>query len=178
MLVGASRKSSIARIAGDASTADQRLGGSIAAALAAARAGVAAVRVHDVAETIQALAVAAAIGQRAMPAAMSEAQGRVLAIAGSDSGGGAGVQADIKTITALGGYAASAITAVTVQDTAGVHAIHPIPPAIVAAQIRAVLADIGADAIKTGMLGDGRRRRGGGRGPGRRARTSRWWSIR
>jgi hydroxymethylpyrimidine/phosphomethylpyrimidine kinase len=89
---------------------------------------------------------------------MSEApnrpSGRVLAIAGSDSGGGAGVQADIKTITALGGYAASAITAVTVQDTLGVHAIHPVPPAIIAAQIRAVLADIGADAIKTGMLGD------------------------
>jgi len=80
--------------------------------------------------------------------------GRVLTIAGSDSGGGAGIQADIKTITALGGYAASAITAVTVQDTLGVHAVHPIPPAIIAAQIRAALADIGADAIKTGMLGD------------------------
>ncbi len=78
----------------------------------------------------------------------------MLAIAGSDSGGGAGVQADIKTITALGGYAASAITAVTVQDTLGVHAIHPIPPPIIAAQIRAVLADLGADAIKTGMLGE------------------------
>jgi hydroxymethylpyrimidine/phosphomethylpyrimidine kinase len=82
------------------------------------------------------------------------ALGRVLAIAGSDSGGGAGVQADIKTITALGGYAASAITAVTVQNTLGVHGVHPIPPPIIAAQIRAVLADIGADAIKTGMLGD------------------------
>jgi hydroxymethylpyrimidine/phosphomethylpyrimidine kinase len=81
------------------------------------------------------------------------AGGRVLAIAGSDSGGGAGVQADIKTITALGGYAMSAITAVTVQDTLGVHAIHPIPPPIIAAQIRIVLADLGADAIKTGMLG-------------------------
>ncbi|MFI4976587.1 MAG: bifunctional hydroxymethylpyrimidine kinase/phosphomethylpyrimidine kinase [Caulobacterales bacterium] len=80
-------------------------------------------------------------------------RGRVLIIAGSDSGGGAGVQADIKTVTALGGYAASAITAVTVQDTMGVHAIHPIPPEIIAAQIRVVLADIGADAIKTGMLG-------------------------
>ena len=79
--------------------------------------------------------------------------GRVLVIAGSDSGGGAGVQADIKTITALGGYAASAITAVTVQDTLGVHGVHPIPPSIIAAQIRVVLADIGADAIKTGMLG-------------------------
>jgi hydroxymethylpyrimidine/phosphomethylpyrimidine kinase len=85
---------------------------------------------------------------------MSDFQGRVLAIAGSDSGGGAGVQADIKTITALGGYAMSAITAVTVQDTLGVHAIHPIPPPIIAAQIRAVLADLGADAIKTGMIGE------------------------
>jgi hydroxymethylpyrimidine/phosphomethylpyrimidine kinase len=85
---------------------------------------------------------------------MSEPRGRVLAIGGSDSGGGAGVQADIKTVTALGGYAASAITAVTVQDTRGVHAVHPIPPDIVAAQISVVLADIGADAIKTGMLGE------------------------
>jgi hydroxymethylpyrimidine/phosphomethylpyrimidine kinase len=85
---------------------------------------------------------------------MSQARGRVLAIAGSDSGGGAGIQADIKTITALGGYAASAITAITVQDTLGVHAIHPVPAPIIAAQIRAVLGDIGADAIKTGMLGD------------------------
>jgi len=78
----------------------------------------------------------------------------VLAIAGSDSGGGAGMQADIKTVTALGGYAASAITAVTVQDTRGVHAVHPVPPSVIAAQIQAVMADIGADAIKTGMLGD------------------------
>jgi len=84
---------------------------------------------------------------------MAEARGRVLIIAGSDSGGGAGVQADIKTVTALGGYAATAITAVTVQNTLGVHAVHPIPPAIVEAQARAVLGDIGADAIKTGMLG-------------------------
>jgi hydroxymethylpyrimidine/phosphomethylpyrimidine kinase len=89
-----------------------------------------------------------------MSQAPSGALGRVLIIAGSDSGGGAGVQADIKTVTALGGYAASAITAVTVQDTLGVHAVHPIPPPIIAAQIRVVLADIGADAIKTGMLGD------------------------
>ena len=64
----------------------------------------------------------------------------MLAIAGSDSGGGAGVQADIKTITALGGYAASAITAVTVQDTLGVHAVHSVPPSVIAAQIQAVLA--------------------------------------
>lgn len=79
---------------------------------------------------------------------------RLLAIAGSDSGGGAGIQADIKTILALGGYAATAVTAVTVQNSLGVSAIHPVPPEIVAAQIRAVLDDIGADAIKVGMLGD------------------------
>lgn len=79
---------------------------------------------------------------------------RVLAIAGSDSGGGAGLQADIKTITMLGAYAATAVTAVTVQDTRGVSAVHPVPPEIVAAQVRAVLADIGADAVKIGMLGD------------------------
>jgi hydroxymethylpyrimidine/phosphomethylpyrimidine kinase len=81
-------------------------------------------------------------------------QGRVLVIAGSDSGGGAGIQADIKTITALGGYAATAITAVTVQNTLGVTGVHPIPLETIAAQARAVLDDIGADAIKTGMLGD------------------------
>src|SRR5690349_25069784 len=80
--------------------------------------------------------------------------GRVLIIAGSDSGGGAGIQADIKTVTALGGYAATAITAVTVQNTLGVTGVHPIPLAVVEAQARAVLSDIGADAIKTGMLGD------------------------
>jgi hydroxymethylpyrimidine/phosphomethylpyrimidine kinase len=81
-------------------------------------------------------------------------RGRVLIIAGSDSGGGAGVQADIKTVTVLGGYAATAITAVTVQNTLGVSAIHPLPGALVAAQAQAVLEDIGADAIKIGMLGD------------------------
>lgn len=75
-------------------------------------------------------------------------------IAGSDSGGGAGVQADIKTVTALGGYAATAITAVTVQNTLGVSDVHGIPAGVVAAQARAVLDDIGADAIKTGMLGE------------------------
>ena len=86
---------------------------------------------------------------------MSQApKGRVLVIAGSDSGGGAGIQADIKTITALGGYAATAITAVTVQNTLGVTGVHPIPLDVIAAQARAVLDDIGADAIKTGMLGD------------------------
>jgi hydroxymethylpyrimidine/phosphomethylpyrimidine kinase len=78
---------------------------------------------------------------------------RVLIIAGSDSGGGAGVQADIKTVTALGGYAATAITAVTVQNTLGVTGVHDIPADVVEAQARAVLSDIGAEAIKTGMLG-------------------------
>jgi hydroxymethylpyrimidine/phosphomethylpyrimidine kinase len=81
-------------------------------------------------------------------------KGRVLILAGSDSGGGAGVQADIKTVTALGGYAATAITAITVQNTLGVFGVHPLPPEVVEAQARAVLDDIGADAIKTGMLGD------------------------
>jgi hydroxymethylpyrimidine/phosphomethylpyrimidine kinase len=81
-------------------------------------------------------------------------RGRVLIIAGSDSGGGAGIQADIKTVTSLGGYAATAITAVTAQNTLGVSAVHAIPVEIVEAQARAVLDDIGADAIKTGMLGD------------------------
>ena len=80
--------------------------------------------------------------------------GRVLILAGSDSGGGAGIQADIKTVTALGAYAATAITAVTVQNTLGVTGVHPIPVDIVQAQARAVLEDIGADALKTGMLGD------------------------
>ena len=80
--------------------------------------------------------------------------GRVLIIAGSDSGGGAGIQADIKTVTALGGYAATAITAVTVQNTLGVIDVHPIPLEVVEAQARAVLSDIGAEVIKTGMLGD------------------------
>ena len=89
-----------------------------------------------------------------MPQAMSQAQGRVLILAGSDSGGGAGVQADIKTVTALGGYAATAITAITVQNTLGVSGVHAIPPAVVEAQAAAVLDDIGADALKTGMLGD------------------------
>ncbi|HEY9079012.1 bifunctional hydroxymethylpyrimidine kinase/phosphomethylpyrimidine kinase [Magnetovibrio sp.] len=79
-------------------------------------------------------------------------QGRVLIIAGSDSGGGAGIQADIKTVTALGGYAMTAITALTAQNTQGVHAIHEIPEDFIARQIEVVLDDIGADAIKIGML--------------------------
>ncbi len=76
----------------------------------------------------------------------------VLTIAGSDSGGGAGIQADIKAISATGSYAASAITAVTVQNTVGVRAVHNIPVEIVRGQIEAVLEDIGADAVKIGML--------------------------
>jgi hydroxymethylpyrimidine/phosphomethylpyrimidine kinase len=81
-------------------------------------------------------------------------QGRVLIVAGSDSGGGAGIQADIKTVTMLGGYAMTAVTAVTVQNTLGVTGIHKIPADVVAAQIHATLSDIGADVIKTGMLVD------------------------
>lgn len=77
---------------------------------------------------------------------------RVLTIAGSDSGGGAGIQADIKAISAMGCFAASAITAVTVQNTVGVQAVHPIPLEILGGQIDAVLSDIGADAVKIGML--------------------------
>lgn len=77
---------------------------------------------------------------------------RVLTIAGSDSCGGAGIQADIKAISANGCYAASAITAVTVQNTSGVQAVHPVPPDILEGQIEAVLSDIGADAVKIGML--------------------------
>lgn len=78
---------------------------------------------------------------------------RILAIAGSDSSGGAGIQADIKTITMLGGYAMSAITAVTAQNTVGVRAVEVLSPEMVGAQIDACLSDIGADAVKIGMLG-------------------------
>jgi len=78
--------------------------------------------------------------------------GRVLVVAGSDSGGGAGIQADIKTITALDGYAATAVTAVTAQDTNGVHGVIGIDPDFIRLQIRLVAADIGADCVKTGML--------------------------
>jgi hydroxymethylpyrimidine/phosphomethylpyrimidine kinase len=78
--------------------------------------------------------------------------GRVLIVAGSDSGGGAGIQADIKTVTALGGYAATAITALTAQDTHTVHGVSEVSADFVAQQMEVVLADIGADCIKTGML--------------------------
>ena len=79
--------------------------------------------------------------------------GRLLIIAGSDSGGGAGIQADIKTATALGGYAMTAITALTAQNTLGVHGVLPVPPEFLRLQIECVLDDLGADAFKTGMLG-------------------------
>lgn len=78
---------------------------------------------------------------------------RILIIAGSDSGGGAGIQADIKTVTMLGGFATTAVTAITAQNTLGVMAVHPVPTDMVIAQIDAVLSDIGADAIKIGMIG-------------------------
>ncbi len=79
-------------------------------------------------------------------------KGRVLIIAGSDSGGGAGIQADIKTVTALDGYAETAVSALTAQNTKGVFGVIPVPPEFIAQQMRVVLEDIGADAVKTGML--------------------------
>lgn len=82
-------------------------------------------------------------------------RGRVLIVAGSDSGGGAGIQADIKTVTALGGYAATALTALTAQDTRGVHEVFPVSCSFIDRQMTVVLDDIGADAIKTGMLATG-----------------------
>ena len=78
---------------------------------------------------------------------------RILIVAGSDSSGGAGLQADLRTVQALGGYGMTAVTAVTVQNTLGVSGVHGIPPATVAAQMRACLDDIGTDAVKIGMLG-------------------------
>lgn len=83
----------------------------------------------------------------------ASSMGRVLIVAGSDSGGGAGIQADIKTVTALGAFAMTAVTAITVQNTLGVTGVHGVPLEIVAAQIESVVSDIGVDAIKTGMLG-------------------------
>lgn len=79
-------------------------------------------------------------------------QGRILIVAGSDSGGGAGIQADIKTVTALGGYAMTALSALTAQNTKGVTAIHEVPTDFIAEQMNVVLSDLGADCIKTGML--------------------------
>jgi hydroxymethylpyrimidine/phosphomethylpyrimidine kinase len=84
------------------------------------------------------------------------AKPRVLVVAGSDSGGGAGIQADMKAITMLGGFAMTAVTALTAQNTLGVQDVLAVDPAFVAAQMKSVLSDIGADAIKTGMLGSAR----------------------
>src|SRR5262249_46638489 len=81
-------------------------------------------------------------------------RGRVLIVAGSDSGGGAGIQADLKTVTMLDAYAATAVTALTVENTLGVFDVLPVPPEFIRRQIEVVLDDIGADAIKTGMLHD------------------------
>lgn len=81
---------------------------------------------------------------------------RILIIAGSDSGGGAGIQADIKTVTMLGGHAMTAITAITAQNTLGVTGVHPVPTDMVIAQIDAVVRDLGVDAIKIGMIGSAR----------------------
>ncbi|HYD13149.1 MAG TPA: bifunctional hydroxymethylpyrimidine kinase/phosphomethylpyrimidine kinase [Allosphingosinicella sp.] len=79
---------------------------------------------------------------------------RILIIAGSDSGGGAGIQADIKTVTMLGGHAMTAITAITAQNTLGVQAVMPVPAEMVLAQIESVVSDIGVDVVKIGMIGD------------------------
>lgn len=79
-------------------------------------------------------------------------KGRVLIVAGSDSGGGAGIQADIKAVSALNGYAMTAIAALTAQNTTGVYGVVPVDPAFVALQMKVVLEDIGADAVKVGML--------------------------
>lgn len=86
---------------------------------------------------------------------MKQTYKRVLSIAGSDSSGGAGIQADLKTISALGCYGMTVITALTAQNTRGVNAIHPVPPEFVTAQMSAVFDDLGADAVKIGMLYSG-----------------------
>ena len=91
-------------------------------------------------------------GKEAVVAPMT-ATARILIIAGSDSGGGAGIQADIKTVTMLGGHAMTAVTAITAQNTVGVGAVHPIPTEVILAQINAVVDDIGVDAVKVGMIG-------------------------
>lgn len=84
---------------------------------------------------------------------MSAMVPRVLIVAGSDSGGGAGIQADIRTVTMLGGHSMTAIAAITAQNTLGVQAIHAVPPAMVVAQMRSVIDDLGVDSVKIGMIG-------------------------
>src|SRR3989442_9859890 len=79
---------------------------------------------------------------------------RALTIAGSDSGGGAGIQADLKAFARCGVYGMSAVTAITAQNTLGVSAVHLVPGEVIVAQVRAVVGDIGVDAVKVGMLGD------------------------
>jgi len=79
-------------------------------------------------------------------------KGRVLIVAGSDSGGGAGIQADLKAVSALGAFGTTAITALTAQNTRGVFGIHAVPPDFIQSQMELVLDDIGADCVKTGML--------------------------
>jgi hydroxymethylpyrimidine/phosphomethylpyrimidine kinase len=93
------------------------------------------------------------VPQGAPSVAMNAAIPRVLVIAGSDSGGGAGIQADIKTITMLGGHAMTAVTAITAQNTLGVTGVHPVPAEMILAQIDAVVSDIGVDSVKIGMIG-------------------------
>ncbi|MEM8986757.1 MAG: bifunctional hydroxymethylpyrimidine kinase/phosphomethylpyrimidine kinase [Pseudomonadota bacterium] len=83
----------------------------------------------------------------------TQLKGRVLVVAGSDSSGGAGLQADVKTLTAHGVYAATAVTALTVQDTQDVYAVHETPSDVITGQIEKAMSDIGADVVKTGMLG-------------------------
>ena len=94
--------------------------------------------------------------KRSVPLQTESTKPRILVVAGSDSGGGAGIQADIKTITMLGGFAMTAVTALTAQNTLGVQDVLPIDPLFVALQMKSVLTDLGADAIKTGMLGSAR----------------------
>jgi len=86
-------------------------------------------------------------------AALVSKPARILIVAGSDSGGGAGIQADIKTVTMLGGHAMTAITAVTAQNSIGVSSVHPVPAEMILAQMDAVISDIGVDAVKIGMIG-------------------------
>src|SRR5205085_3514426 len=90
--------------------------------------------------------------EQARQSTMTHSRPVAMTIAGSDSGGGAGIQADLKTFQALGVYGTSALTAITAQNTLGVRAVHEIPTDMIAAQIDAVVDDIGVDAAKTGML--------------------------